>query len=198
MIEQYIKAHSSGGVIHVGANIGQERFMYQELGRNVLWIEPDPMVCEILLNNVSGIEGQKVLHGLVSDQPQLVRFNISNQRCRSSMFEFTEHHTMDDDFEHIETMNMVPFRLDLLDVSGYDVLVSDTQGADYNVIVSLGEKIHDFGLIICEVMKRQIYRNIRLEEDITDYLANMGFELISQHKYGCKDTQRDNVYRRRR
>jgi hypothetical protein len=28
------------GVIHVGANTGQERFLYRLFGLNVIWIEP--------------------------------------------------------------------------------------------------------------------------------------------------------------
>ena len=45
------------GVIHVGANSGQERKVYARLGLDVLWIEPIPGVfaelCESRSNNPS-------------------------------------------------------------------------------------------------------------------------------------------------
>ncbi|HQZ44413.1 MAG TPA: hypothetical protein PK735_16105, partial [Flavobacteriales bacterium] len=40
------------GVLHVGANEGQERQIYHEQGMKVLWIEPLPDVFEKLLHNL--------------------------------------------------------------------------------------------------------------------------------------------------
>jgi len=36
------------GVIHVGANTGQERLIYESRQLNVFWVEPIPNVYEIL------------------------------------------------------------------------------------------------------------------------------------------------------
>jgi hypothetical protein len=36
------------GVIHVGANEGQERDLYAAFGLNVIWIEPIPEVFQVL------------------------------------------------------------------------------------------------------------------------------------------------------
>lgn len=36
------------GVVHVGANLGQERELYEHYGLNVLWVEPIPEVFEQL------------------------------------------------------------------------------------------------------------------------------------------------------
>ena len=41
------------GVIHVGANAGQERELYAKFGLRVIWIEPIPEVFEKLKMNVA-------------------------------------------------------------------------------------------------------------------------------------------------
>lgn len=46
------------GVIHVGANVGQERDLYRQLGLRVLWIEPIDEVFNTLVSNIEGYRSQ--------------------------------------------------------------------------------------------------------------------------------------------
>ena len=43
------------GVVHIGANTGQERDMYHRLGLRVLWVEPIPSVFAQLRENLTDI-----------------------------------------------------------------------------------------------------------------------------------------------
>ena len=47
------------GVIHVGANAGQERGIYKHYNLEVIWIEPIPEVYETLKKNLQDFDRQK-------------------------------------------------------------------------------------------------------------------------------------------
>src|SRR5205085_4005421 len=56
------------GVIHVGANLGQERELYAKYKLKVLWIEPLPDIFERLCENISPFPDQTAVNHLVTDK----------------------------------------------------------------------------------------------------------------------------------
>lgn len=194
-----IVKHVRKGVIHIGANIGQERDNY---GKKfpVLWIEPQPQVFETLKTNVAKYPNQQCLKALIGEESDKeVKFFTANQTVRSSMYEFTQHHHRDPYFKQKEIIKMRTVRMDKLiddgvvDLNKYDVLVTDVQGADYDVVKSFGDYIMKFRFLCCEVMIKPIYKNIALEKHLTAYLQTKGFKLITD--YGLKRASyRDNIY----
>ena len=56
------------GVVHVGANTGQERLVYDQHGLDVIWIEPIPEVFQTLRKNLESFPRQRALQCLVTDQ----------------------------------------------------------------------------------------------------------------------------------
>jgi hypothetical protein len=56
------------GVVHVGANSGQERDLYRDLGLRVLWIEAINEVFDELVRNIAGHPKQKSLCALLTDR----------------------------------------------------------------------------------------------------------------------------------
>src|ERR1700681_3357435 len=60
--------HKITGLIHVGANIGQERDMYAALNLDVIWIEAIPDVFEQLVANLAGFPKQRAYHLLITEQ----------------------------------------------------------------------------------------------------------------------------------
>lgn len=56
------------GVIHVGANAGQERELYNKFGLRVVWIEPIPQVFEALKANLREFPNQRAIQCLVTDR----------------------------------------------------------------------------------------------------------------------------------
>jgi FkbM family methyltransferase len=81
------------GVIHVGANTGQERNHYASLGLNVVWVEPIPTVFEKLQKNIADLAEQRAYCRLISDQHgREYTFHISdNGGESSSIFAFGKH-----------------------------------------------------------------------------------------------------------
>ena len=81
------------GVIHVGANTGQETKFYAKYNLPVVWIEPIPNVYEKLLINISEYSNQIALNCLVTDiDGGLYPFHIANNNgASSSILEFNLH-----------------------------------------------------------------------------------------------------------
>src|SRR4051794_37015154 len=56
-------------IVHVGANAGQEGWLYHAYRLGVLWIEPIPSVFAELERNISPYPGQRACQALVADVP---------------------------------------------------------------------------------------------------------------------------------
>jgi len=56
------------GIIHVGANLGQERELYAKYKLKVLWIEPLPHIFEKLRENIRGFPDQIAINHLITDK----------------------------------------------------------------------------------------------------------------------------------
>lgn len=81
------------GVIHVGANIGQERDLYNKLGLFVIWIEPIPEVFQMLKQNLQGFQNQRAFQYLVTDiDGREYQFHIANNTGASSSILDLEQH----------------------------------------------------------------------------------------------------------
>jgi hypothetical protein len=75
---------SCKGVIHVGANTGQEAKSYADHDLQVLWIEPIPEVFDVLLTNIQPYPKQRVLNELIADvDDQIVTLHVANNQGAS-------------------------------------------------------------------------------------------------------------------
>ena len=76
------------GIIHVGANAGQERELYAQHDLDVIWVEPIPEVFATLHSNLKGFPRQRAFQYLVTDKDdQEYEFHVANNsvlRLRSS------------------------------------------------------------------------------------------------------------------
>lgn len=188
------------GVLHVGAHIGEERFLYKN--HNVVWIEPIKECFEILQKNISNLPNQRAILGAIGEVNRIRDLHISEQKDRSSLYGFTEHHTREKKFKKLKSVKVETWRLDDLiqrheiNLEDVDCLVTDCQGGDLEIIKSLGDYLKHFRYVQCEVMTRKIYQNIPLEPEITRYMRQMGFDHINPNDpYQVRKSQRDNVYK---
>ena len=73
------------GVIHVGANAGQERKVYAALGLPVLWIEPIPAVFTLLQHNIAPYPLQRAVQALVTSRDgEEMTLNVASNGGASS------------------------------------------------------------------------------------------------------------------
>ncbi|MBV8674217.1 MAG: hypothetical protein JOZ33_12345 [Acidobacteriaceae bacterium] len=77
------------GVIHIGANKGQERFEYAHYGLKVTWVEPVPDIFSELESNLADFPNQTAYNCLIGARDGIkYQFHISdNEGASSSILE---------------------------------------------------------------------------------------------------------------
>jgi len=88
------------GVIHVGANVGQEMQAYSDYGLSVVWVEPLPSIFKLLQENLQGQNctiKQKAYRYLVTDEDDKVTVihATNNWGLSSSILELKLHKEME-------------------------------------------------------------------------------------------------------
>lgn len=171
------------GVVHIGANTGQERDMYALCDLPVVWIEPIPEVFATLQRNIAPYSDQVAVQALVTDQDgQECRLNIaSNGGGSSSILEFAQHRDIwpGVTFERSIMMRSVTlpsvFATQHLDPGAYDLLVLDTQGSELMVLRGAISMLGGFNQILAEAADFNAYAGGCKLEDIVAFLRAHGF-----------------------
>lgn len=170
------------GVLHIGANVGEEAPVYDELGiKKVLWIEAnEKIVPTLILNTISKFGlGHRVKNICVSDvENESVVFHISNNGSQSSsILELGTHKIAHPEVHYVEDIHMKTARIDnhLSNDYEYDFLNIDLQGAELKALRGMGDLLHKFKWAYLEVNKQELYKGCALVEDIDLYMLGFGF-----------------------
>jgi FkbM family methyltransferase len=187
------------GVIHVGANSGQERELYAKYALRVIWIEPIPEVFEALKVNLNAFPLQRSLECLITDQDNVeYQFHIaSNSGASSSILELNLHKDIWPQITYERTITLRSKTLATLledehiDPSEYDSLVMDTQGSELLVLKGAVAILKNFAYIKTEVPDFESYTGCAQLADIATFLGNHGYTEFSRDKF----TDRRNIGR---
>lgn len=179
------------GVIHVGANAGQERDIYKRNKVRVVWVEPIPEVFEKLLKNIRNYPNQIAFQHLVTDQDDVeYTFHISNNEgASSSILELNLHKDIWPEVAYERTIKLRSITLSTLlkrekiNVHEYDALIMDTQGSELLVLKGAAPILHSFRFIKIEVADFESYADCCKLEDINEFLTQHRFREISRHKF---------------
>jgi len=185
------------GVIHVGANAGQERELYAKFGLRVIWIEPIPEVFEKLKANVENFPRQHALKCLVTDQDNVAyQFHIAdNEGHSSSILDLNLHKDIWPQVAYEKTITLRSKTLPSLleeehvDYSEYDCLIMDTQGSELLVLKGAVSILENFTYIKTEVPDFESYTGCCQLADIALFLARQGYREFSRQK----NAERPNV-----
>ena len=135
----YLKQVS--GVIHIGANLGQERQLYANYNLKVLWIEPLPEVFERLCENIAQFSRQTAANHLVTDKDdEEYLFHVANNDGQSSsIMDLARHREIWPDIDYVSELKLKSITLDSLlkdiaDTNSYQGLIMDTQGSELLVL----------------------------------------------------------------
>jgi FkbM family methyltransferase len=182
------------GVIHVGANTGQERKFYADHNVNVLWLEPIPEVFEKLKENIKEYPNQKAYKYLVTDvDNKKYKFHIANNNGKSSSILTIGLH--DDIWPHvryersilISSITLDSFvQKESVDMMKYDTLIIDTQGSELLVLKGAEKILNKFKYVKTEVPDFEAYVDCCQVNDISEYLKFKGFKEYSKYLFASR------------
>ena len=123
------------GVVHVGANSGQERDAYKRHNLPVVWIEAAPEPYKALIANLARYPKQRALNALVLDvDGRKCTFHIASNGGSSSVLDLDLHKDIWPHVSFTHDINLVSTTLPSvlaeaqINLNDYDALVMDTQG----------------------------------------------------------------------
>jgi len=173
----------AGGVLHLGANLGQEAHAYAQQGiRRVIWVEALPVIYFQLVRATVAYPGSTCLCACVSDRDgDEVTFHVANNGGQSSsILEFGTHLVEHPSVQYIRDEKMVTTRVDTLlkakELSvGPDWFLNiDLQGAELLALKGMGDLIHRFRYAYIEVNVKALYQGCPMVREIDDYLRKFG------------------------
>ncbi len=197
----------SKGVIHVGANTGQEKQQYENHGLNVVWIEPIPEVFEKLSTNVRDLPKQQAYQCLVTDQDDAeYEFNVANNNgASSSILDFHLHKEIWPTVSYDKKIRLRSVTLPTfvqrhaIELDQYDALILDTQGTELLILRGASEVLRHFKFIKTEVPDFESYAGCCQLADLAEFMTRHGYTEISRNEFARREgggRYYDVVYRR--
>lgn len=173
----------AGGVLHLGANLGQEAKAYAEQGiQRVIWVEAIPEVYHQLVREMKPYPQAVCLCACVSDvDGKEVDFNIASNGGQSSSFlEFGTHSVEHPTVVFTRKVKLKTVRVDTLlkemrlTVGPDWFLNIDLQGAELLALKGMKDLLHLFRYAYIEVNVHELYKGCPMAREIDDFLAPFG------------------------
>jgi FkbM family methyltransferase len=177
------------GVIHIGANAGQERNLYDAFGLHVIWIEPIPDVFEALKINISGFPKQRAYNYLVTGEDgQTYKLHIAdNSGASSSILDFSKHTEMYPEIAYKDVITITGARLGSIlaaertNIRQFAALVLDTQGSELEILKGAAGILPHFRFIKVEVPDFEAYKSCCQIGDLSAFMSSNDFGERSRH-----------------
>jgi FkbM family methyltransferase len=197
----------TSGVIHVGANSGQERDLYAKFGLRVVWIEPITEVFEALKANLKDYPRQRAVECLVTDQEGAeYPFHIaSNSGASSSILDLHHHREIWPGIAYEKKITLRSktlaslLRDEQIDPSAYDSLFVTTQGSELLVLKGAAPILRGLTYIKTRVPDFEAYKDCCQIADVASFLARYEYKEFSRHLFARRPgggSYFDVVYRR--
>lgn len=174
------------GVLHVGANVGEEAPVYRQLGINKqIWIEANKKLMPRLEDEVlfhRDVEAY-AFNVCAGNENKITVLHISNNAGQSSsVLELGTHKTAHPEVHYIEDQEIMMVRLeDFLPpsvIEGIDFLNLDIQGFELQALQGLGRIVDQMKAIYLEVNKAELYIGCALIEDIDLFMTAHRFRRV--------------------
>lgn len=181
------------GIIHIGAHLGEEFGDYNSLGvKKIVWIEGNPEVFARLKNKLKGADMHFINH-IVSDKEREYEFHITNNGESSSILEMDRHLIHHKNVHVTKTIKLKSKRMDNIikdsniDISEYDFLNLDIQGAELMALKSFGDLLSHINYIYTEVNTGEVYKGCAKVHEIDEYLSQFERKETSMTPYEWGD-----------
>jgi FkbM family methyltransferase len=195
------------GIIHVGANAGQERELYARHNLNVIWIEPIPEVFAKLQRNLRKFPRQRAFQYLVTEKDdEEYQFHIANNSgASSSIFDFKLHTEIWPEVKFERTVPLKSITLatmveqEQIDLTEHDALIMDTQGSELLVLRGAESILHHFRYVKTEAADFESYSGCCQVADIAEFLLSRGYREFYRRAFASRPeggNYYDIIYRR--
>ena len=182
------------GVVHVGANIGQEKDIYRHYKLDVIWIEPIPQIFGRLSDNIKNYKNQRALQALITDTDgKEYEFNVaSNNGASSSILKFKKHKEVWPNVGFVSTIKLTSvtlatlFRRESINPIDYQALIMDTQGSELLVLKGSVSILKNFSFIKTEVPDFESYEGCCQLSDMEDFMREHGYKEYSRRKFASR------------
>jgi len=179
------------GVVHVGANTGQERGIYDKLSLDVIWIEPIPEVFAKLQDNLRSFPRQRAIRCLVTDKDdeENVLHVSNNDGLSSSILDLKDHKDIWPEVTYARSIRIMSttltslFAREGIDASKYQALIMDTQGTELLVLRGSIPLLKGFRYIKTEVPDFVAYAGCCLLSDMEAFMGEHEYSEISRTKF---------------
>lgn len=175
------------GLIHIGANTGQERDIYGLYRIPVLWIEPIPDVFVRLSENIKPYPEQQALQALLADKDgSTVEFFLAdNDGMSSSMLPPHLHKSVSPiKFDKTIALTTTTFetlvREKHIDLNLYNALVLDTQGSELLILRGAMDSLQKIDVVKAEINDFESYVGCPKLADFAAFMESVGFEEMSR------------------
>lgn len=171
-------------VLHCGAHLGEERFLYFEFQMlPVTWIESGPHLINTLRQNVMQLPCQNVIEAtLWSASNVKMELNVTNNSFSSSLLNLEAASYLYPEISITESIEVLTTAIDDLEIPRQSLdgglLVLDLQGVELEVLKGAVKTLNQFNYILCEVSNVEMYRHQPLWPEINDFLKIHSFTLI--------------------
>lgn len=175
------------GVLHVGANHGQEAETYAHAGKPAVWVEALPEVFKSLQENIARHRNQRALNATLSDRSgEKLSFHVSEQGgLQSSLYppggEMKRSFSQVRFVREIEVETLTAsdlYERERLGDLDLDYLVLDVQGAELRVLKGFGTLLGRFRYLEVEFSRKDVYKGGVLFDELRAFLSGAGFSLM--------------------
>jgi FkbM family methyltransferase len=170
------------GVLHIGANVGEERFMYDKLGiKKQIWIEGNPEIFLKLKKNISHNPHATALNYIIGDENKETILHISNNGSQSSsVLDLGTHKIQHPDVEYINHIIGTMVRIESLDLdlTDVDLLNIDLQGFEYQALRGMEGLLKQFKACYLEVNKADVYKGCKQIDSMDLFMVSHRFRRV--------------------
>lgn len=177
---------SPTGVLHIGANSGQEVNDYYSNGiTKTLWCEADPELISSLIGNLRNYSNHLIFNDCISDKDgEEITFHIANNGGQSSsMLALGTHAVVHPEVVYTGSRGMrtrtikTLFTTNKLKIEDYPFVNIDIQGAEMKALIGFKDLLTKVKYLYLEVNDSELYIGTTLFPELNTYLTELGFVL---------------------
>ena len=174
------------GVLHIGANVGQEALDYYSNGVDYsIWIEADSSLIPSLISTLTPYPHHLIFNDCLTDTDnEQVAFHIANNNGQSSsILQLGTHAIVHPEVHYVNHTTLRTKRLDTLfndnrlDIDKYPFVNIDIQGAELMCLKGFGNLLHKVKYLYIEINEQELYTGVALLPEIKTYLDKYGFTI---------------------